>query len=187
MTAIKSKSLLVVAAALVILLCVGSVLVSQRRGKVIESWQTGNNTFNIRVTAHSERLSLPGLGGAYYVFDSNSVGSDRWTEFLVFRHDTSVWIPRDQIRFVTPEVAYVFMGWVYGITTDKGATWSVWDAEKDLAGWKCCNYSLIQDVQIAPDGTGTMKLNPVSGLKGQIVELHTRDYGRHWNPHDAID
>ena len=182
MTVIKSKSLLVVAAALVILLCVLAVLFSIKRGKVIESWQSGNNAFTIRVTAHSERLALPGLGGTYYIFDSAVAGSNQHTEFLVFRHDTSVAIPRDQIRFVTTEVAYVFMGWMYGITTDKGATWSVWTAEKDLPGWECCHYNLIQDVQIAPDGTGTMKLNPLSGLKRQVVELHTRDYGRHWNP-----
>ncbi|MGH9875193.1 MAG: hypothetical protein ACRD9S_22285 [Pyrinomonadaceae bacterium] len=181
MTAIKSKRVLVLIAVLIVLSCALYALFSFRRGKVIESWQTGNDVFAIRVTAHSERLSLPGLGGAYYVFDSSVLGSDRWTEFLVFRHDNSVSIPRDQVRFVTPQVAYVFMGWKYGITTDGGSTWSVWDAEKDLPDWQCCNYSLIRDVRIAPDGTGTMKLNPPSGLDRQVSELQTKDYGRRWN------
>lgn len=179
MTIIKSKSLLLVAVGLVILLCAVFVFLAPRRGKVIETWQTRNNTFTIRVTAHSERLSLPGLGGAYYVFDSNRVGSEQWGEILVFRHDTSVWIPRDQVRFVNDKIAYVFMGWMYGVTTDAGSTWSVWNAQNDLLNWQCCNYNLIQDVRIAPDGVGTMRLKPER--RGEISELHTRDYGRHWS------
>jgi hypothetical protein len=179
MTLIKSKSLLLVTVPLVILFCAVFVLFSPRRGKVIESWQTGNNTFTIRVTAHSERLSLPGLGGAYYVFDSNTVGSDRWKEVLIFRHDTPVAIPRDQVRFVNDQIGYVFMGWMYGVTTDAGATWAVWNAKDGLPDWQCCNYNLIQDVTIAPDGVGTMRLKPER--RGEISELHTRDYGRHWS------
>jgi hypothetical protein len=181
MTLIKSKFLFLVAGALVILLSAVCILFSSRRGKVLESWQTGNIAFAIRVTAHSETLSLPGLGGAYYVFDSNTVGSKRWTEILVFRHDTSVWIPRDQLRFVNDKIGYVFMGWMYGVTTDAGATWSVWNAERDLPNWQCCNYNLIKDVKIAPDGVGTMRLNPIPQRRGEVPELHTIDYGRHWS------
>lgn len=181
MTAIKSKPFLLVAAGLVILFALFLLLLSPRRGKVIESWQTGNNTFTIRVTARSERLALPGLGGAYYSFDSNTVGSEQWTKILIFRHDASVWIPRDQVRFVNDKIGYVFMGWMYGVTLDAGTTWSIWNAQRDLPDWQCCDYNLIKDVWIAPDGTGTMQLNPIRQGPGEVAELRTTDYGRHWS------
>lgn len=177
---ITSKSLFLVGAVLVILLCVLSIKLFPRRGKVIESWQTGNNTFAVRVKAQTERLSLPGLGGAYYVFESNTLGTDRWTEIFVFRHDAAVLIPRNQVSFVNDKIGYIYMGWMYGVTTDAGATWSVWNAERDLPGWKCCNYNLIQDVSVAPDGVGTMRLQPNPERPGEVTELHTKDFGRHW-------
>jgi hypothetical protein len=155
-------------------------LLSFRRGKVLENWQTGNDVFTIRVTARSERLALPGLGGAYYIFDARVAGSDHWNEFLVFNHDNSVSIPRDQVRFVTPQVAYVFMGWKYAVTTDGGAAWSVWDAERDLRGWQCCNYNLIQNLRVEADGKGMMTLNSPSGTNREGADLETKDYGLHW-------
>lgn len=178
----RPKSLfLLTVVGLVLLLSGIYVLSKSRRGKVIESWQTGNNTFEIRVTVHSEKLSLPGLGGAYYVFSSNIVGSESWTEFLVFRHDTPVLIPREQVHFVNDKIAYVFMGWLYGVTTDGGATWTVWNAERDLRDWECCNYNLIQEVRIGPDGVGTMRLDQTLQRRGEVPELHTQDYGRNWS------
>ena len=174
------KKALRVTAVLVTLGCILYVLLLPKRGEAIESWQTGNDAFKIRVTAYSEKPSLPGFGGAYYVFDSATVDSDKWREILTFRHDAPVEIPRGQIRFVNEQVGYIFMGWMYGVTTDAGATWSVWNAENDLPGWQCCNYNLIQDVHIAPDGVGTMKLNPIPQQQSEAPEMHTKDYGRRW-------
>jgi hypothetical protein len=65
--------------------------------------------------------------------------------------------------------------------SDGGSNWSVWRAEKDLPNWKCCNYKLIRDMRIAPDGTGTMNVNPIPQRSGEAPELHTKDYGRHWS------
>lgn len=56
---------------------------------------------------------------------------------------------------------YVYSGWEYAVTTDSGKTWSRWDATRDLQGWRCCNYSLIDSVRFEPSGRGTMYL----GLK----------------------
>jgi hypothetical protein len=39
---------------------------------------------------------------------------------------------------------------------------------------------LIQEVRIAPDGTGRMNLNPIPQRSGEVPELNTKDYGRHW-------
>jgi len=74
------------------------------------------------------------------------------------------------------------MGWMFAVTTDGGATWSVWDAKKDLPNWQCCNYGLIKDVRLDSKGTGVMILNPIPQRRGEVPELHTNDFGRHWNP-----
>lgn len=147
--------------------------------KINETWETKNNRFKVKVTAYAEDNG-GFVAGAYYVFRSAAVDSNNWHEIMTFRHDDPVAIPREQVRFVNDKIGYVFMGWQYGVTTDSGSTWSVWQAEKDLPGWQCCNYKLIQDVRIAPDGSGTMRLNPIPQRAGEVPELHTRDYGLHW-------
>ena len=98
---------------------------------------------------------------------------------MTFRHDDPVPINRDGIAFLDDEIGYVFMGWKYAVTTDGGSTWHVWSADKDLPGWECCNYQLIQDIRIGPEGKGTMKLNRLPHRQGE-AELYTEDYGRHW-------
>ena len=95
-------------------------------------------------------------------------------------HPDSIPLPKDQVRFVGDKTAYVFMGWMYAVTTDGGRTWSVWDAEKELPNCTYCNYKLIRDVQLKPDGAGRMILNPTPNTPGAVSELRTRDYGRHW-------
>ena len=149
-------------------------------GAVTESWEAQNDNFKIRVERRAENCLF--LCGAYYIFQSSPASSDSWREIMTFRHDDSNPIPRDQVRFVNDRIGYVFMGWKYSVTTDGGATWSIWDATNDLPNWECCNYGLIKDVLIAPDGTGVMTLNPISQRRGEVPELHTKDFGQHWNP-----
>jgi hypothetical protein len=146
--------------------------------KVIDSWQIGNTAFIIYITSYE----LEGVEpcGIYFTFEAVLNSSDR-REIMTFRSNERVAIPRDQVRFINDRIGYVFMGWMYAVTTDSGRNWSVWDADRDLPNWQCCNYGLIQDVQIAPDGTGTMKLNPIPGRAGEVSELYTKDYGRHWD------
>jgi hypothetical protein len=106
-------------------------------------------------------------------------------EIMTLRHDDQVPIPVNQIEFVNERIGFVFMGWKYAVTTDGGDTWSVWDAKRDLPDWQCCNYGLISAVKVTTDGTGIMKLNPISGRQGEVPELKTKDWGRHgsvsWN------
>lgn len=151
----------------------------KRGNRIDERWETGNGAFNIRVTAYAEANG--GLdAGAYYVFESKRVGSNDWLQINTFRHDDPVRIPRDQVRFVSDQIGFVFMGWMYAVTTDGGKNWSLWTAEHDLAGWECCNYRLIQEVTIEKDGSGLMRLNPIRDRRGEVPELHTHDYGQHW-------
>jgi hypothetical protein len=149
-------------------------------GEIRETYETSNHAFRVRVNRHAEE-NRGVLEGAYYVFQSAPVGSDQWRDIMVFRHDDPVPIPRNQIRFVNENTGYVFMGWMYAVTTDKGAAWSVWDARQDLPKYyECCNYRLVGDVKIDVDGTGAMRLNLIPGRSGAVPELRTSDFGRHW-------
>src|SRR5262245_51653458 len=111
---------------------------SPHAGAIAETWETSTGALRIRIDRHNEENSF--LPGAYYVFRSAPVGSEAWRDIISFRHDDRVPIPRDQVRLVNDQVAFVFMGWIYAVTTDDGATWSVWDAEHELPSWHCCNY-----------------------------------------------
>lgn len=174
------RPLLMFASVMVALACGCACLVAgpQNRGPVLEQWRADNKTFAIRVTAYAEEGAY--VNGAYYLFEAAATGSDRWREVVIFRHDDQPELPRDQVRFVNDKVGYLFMGWVYAVTTDGGVNWSVWDATKNLPNWQCCNYNLIRDVNVGEGGDGVMKLNPIQGRSGEVPELHTGDYGRHW-------
>jgi hypothetical protein len=127
---------------------------SPRIGLIVDSWETSNQTFKIHVDAHlEENVFLP---GTYYIFRSAPIGSNAWHDIMTFRYDDTPYIPRDQIRFMNDRLAFVFIGWTFAVTTDAGGTWSVWNAGADLPKWQCCNYRLIKDVHLEPDGTGTV-------------------------------
>jgi hypothetical protein len=145
--------------------------------RVLEKWESQRGKLKIVVTARPEEKSF--VPGAYYSFEAVDDSNSK-REIMTFRHDDPVPINKDGIVFVNDDIAYVFMGWQYAVTTDRGKSWQVWSAEKDLPGWKCCNYRMIQEVRLSPDGTGTMKLNPIPNRQGEVPELVTKDFGRHW-------
>ena len=149
------------------------------KGQVLEQWETGNGAFKLRAEAFAEKNGgfVP---GAYYVFSSAPNGAGTWRTVMTFRHDDTVPIPRQQLRIMSKNFAYIFMGWMYAVTTDGGMTWTVWDARKDLPNWQCCNYGVIQDVNVRPDGTGEMILSPIPGRRGEVPSVCTADFGRNW-------
>ena len=150
----------------------------------IERSEVKNGDLAVRITSYKiEHLSPSGI---YYTFRSfkgagNTDDNEEYKTIMTLRQDKLVTIPVHQIRFINDHIGYVFMGWKYAITIDGGESWSVWDAEADLQGWQCCNYSLIRDIQIASDGSGTMSLNSSPQEQDNMSVLHTKDYGRHWN------
>jgi|SRR5215467_5465031 len=176
---LKRLSLLALAGTLSTFLAGYWMFVRPRRVKLIESWEWSGKTLRFRVEAYGESTFV---GGAYYDFRATPVNSENWETIMTFRHDDPVPIPRGNVRFVNNEVAYAFMGCKYVITSDSGKTWNLWNAEKDLPGWQCCNYQLIDEVQLNPDGLGRMILKPIRGRRGELPELRTTDFGRHWVP-----
>jgi len=169
---------LFLAVALVMIIFQSCHPAEEGRGPLRDKWELENKGFRIRITEYEEKHPAF-LTHFYYVFESMPAGESRWREVMTFEHDDDVSM-RDQVRFVDDRIAYAFMGWIYAVTTDGGGTWSVWDAAKDLRNWECCNYRLIRAVQVAADGQGTMTLNPIPQRRGEVPQLHTRDYGQHW-------
>ena len=104
---------------------VGTCVLCQRpkmSNRIDERWETTSGALTIRVTAYGEVNA--GLdAGEYYVFESKRIGLNEWHQIMTFRHDDPVPIPHEQIRFVDDQVSYVFMGWMYAVTTDRGSTW----------------------------------------------------------------
>jgi hypothetical protein len=182
------KRIVIITGILLVLSTIGYIayrlfLVRPYRAEITDTFEKTNNVFRIRVNQHAEK----GLGfvpGAYYVFQFAEVASNDWQEIMTFRHDDPVEIPRDQVRFVNDQTGYVFMGWMYAVTTDGGRTWSVWNAQQDLPKWDCCNYRLVEDVELSSDGAGRMKIDTIAGRQGEVPELYTQDYGRHWGVTD---
>jgi len=145
---------------------------------LLDSWETTWDGPRIRVRAYNlEDVDPP---GTYYTFECLNENSLLGGPIIMtLRTDKRVAIPREQIRLISSEIAYVFMGWLYAVTTDGGYTWSVWDAQDNLKNWQCCDYDSISDVQLSKEGTGTMVLKH-HGIGKSLQELHTTNFGREW-------
>jgi hypothetical protein len=152
-----------------------------RRGGAFDTWETGNKLFKIRITAYEEEGRSFSPARPYYVFECKALGLEDWREIMVIQDESRPTIPHEQVKFVNEQIAYVFMGLKYAITTDSGQTWCVWDAEKTLPKWMLQNSKRIQQVDVASNGTGVMKLEPIPQWKGAWPALYTADYGYHWH------
>jgi hypothetical protein len=134
----------------------------------------------VRVTSHPDKSLY--AAGTFYRFEVLPVGAEHWREVTTFLHDDAIPIPREQMRRVTDQIAYFFIGWTCAVTADGGQTWAVWTAARDLPNWQCCNYRLIRDMTIREDGSGTMLCDTLEGHSGEVPRLETADFGHTWQP-----
>lgn len=154
-------------------------LVGPYKGEKFETWETRNESFKIRIDAYHE-ANGGFVPGAYYVFQSADSNSDQWRELMTFRHDDPIDIRKNQVRFVNDQIGFAFMGWMYAVTTDSGKSWSIWDGCKKLPNNRRCTYEIIRDIEILPNGTGKMTINPTP-KESPLPELYTEDFGRNWH------
>lgn len=144
---------------------------------ILDRWQTGNPVFEIRVTEYEEK-HFP-LSKFRYVFETNRRGSTDWREIMTARRNDDVPIPRDQVRFLSDQVAYVFMSDKYAVTTNGGDSWSVWEANQATASLQYPSQSFIKAVKLDLDGSGNLQLAMRSGDK-QVKQFRTEDFGHSW-------
>jgi hypothetical protein len=149
---------------------------SQRTGTQ-DHWQTDNGIFKIRVTEYQRKTLL--LSKFDYVFETTMAGSDDWHKIMVISTDDDIPIPREQVKILDQQTAFVFMATKFAVTADAGRTWSLWDATESTANLKYPNQTFIKNVDITPDGIGTMILASCSDLT-EAARFRTTDYGRHW-------
>lgn len=135
--------------------------------------------FTVRISEFLEEDNWP-VSGAYYRFESMPRGGKDWVLAVQVRTDDDVPLPVKNVHFVSTDAGFLFMGWKYAVTTDGGQHWAVWNAERDLPDWQCCNYGLIGNVEMMSSGVGKMTLRPIQGRRGEVDQLFTSDYGRHW-------
>jgi hypothetical protein len=144
---------------------------------ILETWEPKHPGFRFRIIAYELVNVEP--RGIYYTVQSCEAGAECWESIMTFRKGGEVAIPREQVRFLSNRIAYVYLGWMFAVTMDGGGNWFVWDAKRELANQQCCENDFIEDVQISPTGVGTMKFNLTS--QGQRLDLYTKDFGAHWN------
>jgi hypothetical protein len=180
----KRTALVIVVLVAALILCVLITIIGFKpsMGKTAETWEVENRDLRLRVEMHLENCFA--VCGAYYLFQSANVGSDNWKEIFIAHHDDPNPIPRENLQFVNSQVAYVFFGPKYAVTTDAGKSWMVWDAwdaNKGMRFEKHNLYPSIVRVSITSDGRGEMSLYPISDSTANRPKLKTTDYGRSWN------
>jgi hypothetical protein len=150
-------------------------------------WETANDTFKIRISVYSEGNFFHTLDGTHYEFESAPVESNEWYKFSnAYFHDGRRSIPRQNARFVTDKIAYVFLQNWYVVTLDGGSRWIAVDIPKEFQGKVYGYLDFIRDARILPNGEGTMRIVPGSPeASNKVTELYTRDYGQHWSVNAA--
>ena len=147
--------------------------------EVLETKEISKAGIKVRITAYNLRHIDP--QGTYYMFEYFNEKSREWNGIFTFQQPEQVEIPLEHVRIENSQLAYIFMGGLYSVTTDGGHTWSFWDAEEDLPIGEARIHDLIQEVQIEANGSGLMKLSRTYGQRTGKAELYTIDYGHHWS------
>jgi hypothetical protein len=171
-------------AALAVAALVASGCGEPKPGTLRDRWELSNGALRIRGEVYDEG----NLSHRLAVFDERrchlllraAVGNEPWRDVVRAYFAPCDKDVRSHVRFVNQSVAYVFLQWWYMVTADGGRTWATWDVAAKLPTLAYASPSLIDDVVLAPDGTGTMTLNPVGTVSHERVRLRTTDFGRAW-------
>lgn len=180
---VKRAIITTLTVALFISLYVVYVFCSSTKDSDFDTWEVANAVFKIRVTPRKEMAAF--TPGVFYSFHSAPVNSDNWNEIKTIKVDQPAPELRNQIRFTSDVVGYIFVSRYFIVTTDSGRSWQFWDAEKSLPDSQYLRklnlWPAVKEVELQPDGNGTMVLYPISDKLEKGPTLHTTDYGRHWS------
>jgi len=158
-----------------------------RGSEILDQWEGTNGTFKIRVLTYDERFGQfpPRVIG---VFETLSPESHEWQEIMDVRLKSHVEDPRERVRYLTDQIAYVFMWYKFAVTLNAGRTWTVTDLFDDrTAVGLDYNSPYIRGVAMSPQGIGEMivietRRIPAVEFSEDLhkIVLHTRDCGQHW-------
>ncbi len=146
---------------------------------LVDSWQTTILGVDTRIAGYELENVEP--EGTYHSLECRDPDSGYWESIMssVAVKGTDIApITKNRIRIAGLDVIYVFLGSMFAMTDNKGVSWRVWDAERDIPCQERWTAAMIRDVQIEQKGVGIMEVQ----LAGQsdTIELHTSDFGAHW-------
>jgi hypothetical protein len=156
-----------------------SKLTDNNRGHIFSTTSPSfNNKKILQVVSHNEKNCLFWCG-TVYVFQTPRNGS--WQEITSFRSDKAIEFPNRNLKIENEDFAYFSIGWKFGVTTDGGRNWSIWNAEDNDLMKNALDYDLIEKVTVEEDGRGKMFFNSIGKDRSGISSLRTEDYGKTWH------
>lgn len=146
-------------------------------GRLSSAREAESQSFKLRWEVRAAACSLD--WHPVVVFKSAPAGSNEWREVMTSWTDEPSAIPSDKcLNFIDAQTGYVYFNEKYAVTSDRGQTWTVWDAKRQLS--HAAGSSIyISDVNIGADGYGWMQLTIYSN-QPSLRKLSTKDYGYHW-------
>jgi len=172
------KRAFLVTTSLAVLLWIIFGFVLPGQGPVLKEWETHNSKFTIRV---QQRRDLYGYMTYWYVFQSSRNGSIVWHEVMRHLYGEPGAFSKEQIRFVSEDVAFVFFQLKYAVTVNGGSKWTVFDfGENNSFKPEKQGYSRIAEVEMLRNGTGTLTMFRYDTSQGTVPLFITYDYGQHW-------
>jgi hypothetical protein len=173
----RAACLVVLAAA-----ALGAGACEPRPGKVREQWDESNGSFRVRVQILDEaRLAHKFEPSCHLRLLAAAAGSEQFKPFATGYFSRCDQDLKGRVRFVNDRTGYAFVQWWFAVTTDGGRRWSIWDVPAHLPGRAYYNPRLIDAVEIAGDGTGTMTLSPEGVVNKQRLVLKTNNFGVEWS------
>jgi len=148
-----------------------------RRAELFDSYVYETLGFKIKAETRYQEGGLLPLFNAYHDYYVKTDESDHWRLILTLIWDDPLKIPEDQIRNVSDDVTYLFIGWMYAVTTDGGESWETWNGNPKVAQLMGTGYGFIDEIQMDANGLGVMSV--VNG-QGELTELHTNNFGKTW-------
>jgi len=143
------------------------------RGDLVSSREQTDGTLRARIRLFTMKPVIV-LANYQATLEVAAAGSERWREITAWDSDDPVNV---QVKFVTDRLVYAFATSKFVVTTNAGHDWSIWDAWQETPQ---LNFTKIEEVQIASDGTGRMVLRYPVDKRDGFAQLRTQAYGRQW-------
>ncbi len=131
------------------------------------------------------RISMfPSSGRHRFVVQSTGSEIDLWDELLVhFQDEPLQEFERDgRIQFVSGDIGFFWIGATFGVSKDKGRTWSLTNFSKDSVHGRNHGVTDISSVLINEKGVGVITFRQHPLVREQPT-FTTEDFGITWEEH----
>jgi hypothetical protein len=148
----------------------------EQSNPLLESFETTNGVFRLRITSFAQGGIFLAVGGANYLFEVQT-DDGQWREIMTVEHDDILPISDSSLRYANEKVGFVFFRGKYAVTTNGGITWQLWDKIRTTVS-KDNLPCAISEVNLESNGMGVMSLK----CNLNLVNLSTANFGVDWQP-----